>query len=95
MPVNRFSWFLSHLHVNDNNPQPKRNEPNFDKLYKVRPLLDSLSKTLLLHFNPNEYQSIDESMIIFKGCSSLKQYMPMKPVKRGIKVWIRADQTGY
>jgi hypothetical protein len=21
--------------------------------------------------------------------------MPMKPVKRGYKVWIRADQTGY
>uniref|UniRef100_A0A1X7UCR2 PiggyBac transposable element-derived protein domain-containing protein n=1 Tax=Amphimedon queenslandica TaxID=400682 RepID=A0A1X7UCR2_AMPQE len=28
--------------------------------------------------------------------SSLKQYMPMKPVKRGIKVWARADSTnGY
>lgn len=91
MPVNRFSWFLSHLHVNDHNLQPKRNEPNFDKLYKVRPLLDSLSKTFLQHFNPNEYQSIDESMIIFKSRSSLKQYMPMKPVKRGYKVWIRAD----
>lgn len=25
MPVNRFSWFLSHLHVNENNLQPKRN----------------------------------------------------------------------
>ena len=26
----------------------------------------------------------------------MKQYMPMKPVKRGIKVWVRADAvTGY
>lgn len=39
--------------------------------------------------------SIDESMIKFKGRSSLKQYMPLKPIKRGYKVWTRADETGY
>ena len=32
-------------------------------------------------------------MIKFQG---LKQYMPMKPVKRGIKVWVLADSVnGY
>ena len=30
-------------------------------------------------------------MIKFKGCSSLKQYVPLKPVKCGIKTWVRAD----
>lgn len=35
-------------------------------------------------------------MIKFKGISSLKQYMPLKPVKRGFKVLVRADSTsGY
>ena len=35
-------------------------------------------------------------MIPFKGRSSLKQYMPLKPVKHGIKVWARADSSnGY
>ena len=35
-------------------------------------------------------------MIPFKGRSSLKQYMPQKPVKRGIKVWALADAAnGY
>jgi hypothetical protein len=39
---------------------------------------------------------IDESMIKFKGRSSLKQYMPSKPIKRGYKVWCLADSsTGY
>lgn len=32
------------------------------------------------------YQSIDESMTKFKVRSSMKQYMPLKPVKRGIKM---------
>lgn len=39
--------------------------------------------------------SIDESMILFKGRSSLKQYNPMKPIKRGYKLWCLADQKGY
>ena len=30
------------------------------------------------------------------GRSAMKQYMPMKPVKRGFKVWVRADSiNGY
>ena len=47
-------------------------------------------------WNPDKNISIDEAMIPFKGRSSLKQYMPMKPIKRGIKVWVRADaNNGY
>ena len=35
-------------------------------------------------------------MIKFQGRSSLKQYMPMKLIKRDIKVWFRADsRNGY
>ena len=32
-------------------------------------------------------------MIPFKGRLSLKQHMPLKPVKRGIKVWECADSS--
>ncbi|XP_022174208.1 uncharacterized protein LOC111036488 [Myzus persicae] len=39
--------------------------------------------------------SVDESMIKFKGRSSIKQYNPMKPIKRGYKIWSMADQKGY
>lgn len=31
------------------------------------------------------FQSIDKSMAKFKGRSTLKQYVPLKPIKRGIK----------
>lgn len=34
-------------------------------------------------------------MIKFKGRCSLKQYMPKKPIKRGFKVWVIADKSGY
>uniref|UniRef100_A0A1X7SWL7 PiggyBac transposable element-derived protein domain-containing protein n=1 Tax=Amphimedon queenslandica TaxID=400682 RepID=A0A1X7SWL7_AMPQE len=34
---------------------------------------------------------MDEALVLYKGWSSLKQYMPTKHVRRGLKVWIRAD----
>ena len=41
-------------------------------------------------------QSIDEAMVKFKGRLKFLQYMPLKPVKRGIKIWCRCDSSnGY
>lgn len=35
-------------------------------------------------------------MIRFKGKKSFKQYMLLKPIKRGFKVWVRANaNTGF
>ncbi|CAK9809214.1 PiggyBac transposable element-derived protein 4, partial [Anthophora quadrimaculata] len=34
-------------------------------------------------------------MIKFKGRSSIKQYLPKKPIKRGYKLWLLADKSGY
>jgi len=67
-----------------------------DKLHKVRPLIEQLNNNICVIYHPSKTLSVDESMIPFKGRSSLKQYMPMKPVKRGYKVWCLADsKTGY
>lgn len=74
---------------------PKKGKPRFDKLYKIRPLLNKLSETFKRCWNPSKFQSIDESIIKFKGRSSIRQYMPMKPIKRGYKTWTRANESGY
>jgi hypothetical protein len=86
---------VANIHLNDSELQPNRESPGYDKLYKVRPLLDKLSETFLLSYKPSKNQAIDESMIRFKGRSSLRQYMRLKPIKRGYKVWIRAGESGY
>jgi len=47
-------------------------------------------------YKPSGTVAVDESMIAFKGRSSLKQYKLMKPIKRGYKVWNLADSsTGH
>ena len=48
------------------------------------------------HYEQSKEVAVDEAMIKFQGHSSLKQYMPKKPIKRGIKVWVLGDSTnGY
>ncbi|KDR16794.1 PiggyBac transposable element-derived protein 3 [Zootermopsis nevadensis] len=85
MSRNHFEWFLGHLHVNYNSDQPPRNDQNYDKLYKIRPLLEMLSTTFKDYYKPSKVQSIDESMIRFKGSSSLRQFLSQNPIKRGVR----------
>ena len=63
MSVNRFEQIKSNLHFNDNT---KTEVPNNDTLFKVRPLIDSLTTTFSEQ-TPQEYLSIDEQVIPFKG----------------------------
>ena len=82
-----------YLHFADNSNIIPRGEEGYDKLAKIRPVIEAVQGKCL-----NNYKEcfIDEAMIRFKGRSTLKQYMPMKPTKRGIKVWVRADShNGY
>ena len=58
--------------------------------------MDHLFTKFAEAYEPHRDISVDEAMIKFQGRSSLKQYMPLKPTKRGIKVWVAADSTnGY
>ena len=58
--------------------------------------MDALASLFVFYSYPHRENSIDEAMVGFKGRSSLKQYVPKKPTKRGIKVWCRSDsKNGY
>ena len=92
----RFFELHRYLHFVDNSTISAPGTPEYDKLGKVGPIIATLSKQFAAVYEPGKHISIDEAMIPFKGRSSLKQYMPMKPVKRGIKVWMRAEAlNGY
>lgn len=92
MSRDRFSEILSNIHVNDNLAIPVNNK---DKLYKLRPMIESLNKRFAEAYHGTRELSVNESMIKFKGRSSLKQFNPMKPIKRGYKLWCITDQKGY
>ncbi|GIY05120.1 piggyBac transposable element-derived protein 4 [Caerostris darwini] len=96
MPVKRFKKIISNLHASDNKKAVPRNEPGFDKLQKVSPLIAHFEKKFQEEYSDSSVQSIDEIMVKFKGRSTMKQYMPGKPVKRSCKIWARSDASnGY
>lgn len=96
MSRNRFRQILRYVHVVDNNSGPSRTDPNYDKLWKVRPILNTLSKNAPELYALHQQVSVDESMIGTKCRLSFIQYMPKKPTKWGIKVWVCSDaRTGY
>ena len=96
MSHRRFEEVLRFFHVVDNTTQPDRSSPGYDKLWKIRPLITLLSENCLKYYCTHPQISIDESMIGTKCRLSFLQYIPKKPVKWGIKVWMCADAvTGY
>lgn len=92
MSVNRFENIRKYLHFIDNTTIP---HDNTDKTIKIRPILTKLHETFHKAADNEEYQSVDEMMIPFKGRSSIKQYLPKKPQKWGYKMWCRAGVSGY
>lgn len=95
-PRERFEALTRYLHLNDSAKMPGRDQPGYDPLYKVQPLIQLCKHTFLEHYTPAREMSVDEAMIRYKGRVFFRQYMPKKPTKWGIKVWTLADsRNGY
>ena len=89
----RFLQILRVFHISDNSQQQNHQD---DKLFKVRPLIDLLAERFKIMYQPGEHLSIDESMIGTKCRLSFIQYLPNKPTKWGVKMWVLADsETAY
>ena len=86
---------FQYFHIADRSNY-NRADPNHDKLHLVREILDFINQNCVYNYRPHKESSIDEAMIAFHGTLGFRQYMPAKPTKDGIKVWVRTDSTnGY
>nr|CAI5823126.1 unnamed protein product [Callosobruchus analis] len=72
MSQKRFLHILRYLHLNDNDVMPQRGNDRFDRLYKVRPPVDILNERFSSLYAPYRELFIDESMVAFKGRTTLK-----------------------
>ena len=92
MSRNRFAKIQQYFHLNE----LRKEDVGYDRLQKIRPLLSICKETFRANFIPARELSIDGGMVKFKGRLGFVQYMPMKPTKRGIKVWMLASPAnGY
>lgn len=75
--------------------QQERNSPAYDRLFKLRKVVDMLQKKFMHVLTPGANISIDEGLYLWKGRLMLKQYIPNKPAKYGIKIYKLCDGSGY
>ena len=91
MSRDRFLLLLKFLQFNDN-----RYQPEGDRSYKIKPVLQGLKQKFRRVFVPYQNLCIDESLILHKGRLSFKQYIPSKRSRFGIKLFSWHDcRTGY
>ena len=74
----RFDAIKRFLHFSDNEKAPERESFFFDKLYKVRPLIELINnnfQTIPL----SEHLSVDEMMVPYTGTRGPRYYVKLKP----------------
>ena len=77
MPRNRYQTILQFLHFADNS-QFDPNDPDRDRLYKVRPLVNHIVSMFKSTYIPEKEISVDEELLLWKGRLVFKQYIPLK-----------------
>lgn len=74
------------LHFDDNVRQN-----GGDKLYKMRTIIETLRKKFSSIIEPYQNLVIDESLMLWKGRLSFRQYIPNKRNRFGIKLFVICD----
>lgn len=90
MPRNRFQILLTMLHFCNNETADTTN-----KLYKIQGILDILQEKFMATVTPQKEVFIDESLIPFRGRLGIRQYIPNKTHRYGIKVFKLCVEKGY
>ncbi|UYV73243.1 hypothetical protein LAZ67_10002324 [Cordylochernes scorpioides] len=96
MPRTLFMRILSMLHLNDNSKYIEYGKPGHDRLFKIRPVLESLIYSFGNAYTPQQNLTIDEAMCPFRGRVGFRVYIKGKPHKYGIKIFqICEAVSGY
>ncbi|XP_018897457.2 piggyBac transposable element-derived protein 4-like [Bemisia tabaci] len=91
MSRDRFLAILKFLHFSSNNEQPKN-----DRMYKIRAPFEKLRQSFKDLYTPFQNLSIDESLLLFKGRLSFKQFIKTKRARFGIKFYkLCQSDSGY
>ena len=87
----RYKMLWTYLHFNDNTLQLPQ-----DRLHKIVPILNNFVQKSQECFHPYQNLCLDESLLLYKGRLSFKQYIPSKRNKFGVKSYMICDcKSGF
>jgi hypothetical protein len=93
MTHDRFEQITRCLHIaNAPSNATDHSSPTYEKLHKLRWMIDEVRTRFKAMWSLNQQITVDESMVMYNGkYCPVRQYMPFKPIRFGIKVWAAAD----
>ena len=78
----------------DNLTTRKERQKN-DRMAPIRELWDRFFQLCTRLYNPTTCVTVDEQLVKFRGRCSFRQFLPNKPGKYGLKVWVAADSASH
>jgi hypothetical protein len=78
--------FAPNIEANQDQPQ--------DRLYKIRPLINHFNNKMNNIYYPKKELSLDESIVMWKGRLTFRQYIQNKRHKYGIKLYMLTEPQG-
>ena len=94
MTKNLFKEISQYMHFSDSTQEPQRVDDDYNPSFKVHRIMNMVLSNFKQVYNPSK--NINEGLIAYKGHLSFRQFMPAKPTKYSIKVWMVADaKNGY
>ncbi|XP_039907147.1 piggyBac transposable element-derived protein 4-like [Simochromis diagramma] len=98
MPLKTFRAYSSALRFDDRETRRAgRGEgeggegDSYDKLAPIRAVWDEWCARLPAMYRPGPEVTVDERLVPFRGRCPFRQYMPSKPARYGIKIWVACD----
>ncbi|XP_035241192.1 piggyBac transposable element-derived protein 4-like [Anguilla anguilla] len=100
MTRDRYRTICWNVHMSDADKDQendrKRGTPQHDKLFRVRPLMDTIQHACKAFYHPRRNLAVDERMVATKAKTGMTQYMKEKPTKWGFKLFVLCDSSnGY
>ncbi|XP_047657493.1 piggyBac transposable element-derived protein 3-like [Tachysurus fulvidraco] len=100
MARDRYQVISWNIHMSDPDEDVyndrKRGTPAYDRLFRLKPLLDDIKYACRAFYHPRQNLSLDERMVATKSHTGMTQYMKAKPTKWGFKLFVLADSSiGY
>ena len=89
MSRNRFCELRRHLRFDDRGTREERRRD--DKLAPIRNVIDIFATKCRSSYKPGAVVTVDEQLVTFRGLCPFKKFIPSKPGKYGMKLWVAAD----
>jgi hypothetical protein len=98
MSFKKFKEISRFLHFSSNDENaPKRGQPGYDRIFKIRHVVEVFQRTFMESFRPGLHLAVDEGGFPYKGSRSpIKTYNPKKPNRWFMMIYCLNDsETKY